>query len=181
MFRADQAGVFSDAVNTATAWGVIKKFICTTGGHKVFFGDQRESASCYDPAFWPIHPTQERALHAKMLSGGFETTTWPNNTLNVKNPVCFRELCYDGDSNVEDYNDDCCIGHFEGDAFPDFETGTLSHTGLWGGNREYLDNSDPTSDDYSSHMRYIFDNFEWSHCQGIANNIDGLLDEIYSS
>ena len=79
-------------------WERMQKFVCDGGGNfKTFFGDQRESASPHDPAFWPIHPTLERAYHAKMLVGVFtKSSVWGD----VGNAICYRSTCYN-DEGVE--------------------------------------------------------------------------------
>lgn len=79
--------------------------------------------------------------------------------------------------------DICCYGHYEYDGFPDFIGGDTSKTlGLT--NREYVDNSDPSSMKYN--MPYIYDSLGWSHCADSAltggdYDVDDLLETIYES
>ena len=164
---------------TTKDWECMQKFVCDAGGnYKSFFGDQRESASCYDPSFWPIHPTLERAYHAKMLVGGFTgSSVWGD----ARDSICYRSSCYNDDG-VKDQYDECCIGHLEDDRFPNFLTGVLTDEGLWQSNGEYLNATDPTSDSYS--MSYIYDSFSWEHCGDGTDSTDGadvdaLLKSLY--
>ena len=68
----------------------------------MYAGDHIESASPADPSFWVIHPTLERLLHAKLLSGGFEEERWasdPTGDFVCKN----RGLCAMNDSGAHCY------------------------------------------------------------------------------
>jgi hypothetical protein len=65
-----------------------------TGG---LSGDHIESASPADPSFWVIHPTLERLLHAKLLSGGFADESWAAD--QIDDFVCSNHgLCAMNDS-----------------------------------------------------------------------------------
>ena len=79
------------------------------------------SASPADPSFWPIHPTLERLLQAKYLSGGFLTDNWPTDALSEY--VCNKPMCLDTATNKIDAYPDCCYGHFENDKVFDSDTG----------------------------------------------------------
>jgi Common central domain of tyrosinase len=57
-------------------WYAWADFVCEGDGAKIFGGDHIESSSPADPSFWVIHPTLERLLHAKLMSGGFDDETW---------------------------------------------------------------------------------------------------------
>ena len=59
---------------------------------QVFSGDNFESASPIDPIFWVIHPTLERLLHAKLISGGFADESWGVDP--IKDNVCVTPSCY---------------------------------------------------------------------------------------
>lgn len=64
-------------------------------------GDHIESASPADPSFWVIHPTLERLLHAKLLSGGFADESWAVDQTN--DFVCSNHgLCAMNDSGRPD-------------------------------------------------------------------------------
>ena len=149
----------------------MQRFICDGYSAKSFFGDQRESASCYDPSFWPIHPTLERGYHAKMLSGGFSG----GDDWDVQEAICYRATCYN-ESGGEDAYTECCIGHNEDDKFPNFNSGVLTDEGVWMGNSDYLKASDPTRSDYE--MPFIYDDFSWDHC-GEEFPVDSLLVSLY--
>ena len=158
-------------------WADLTDFICMGNGTLTFFGDNRESASCSDPSFWPIHPTLDRALQAKLLAGGFESMHWPNTTDSDANTLCFRHTCFVDDVEGDFY--ECCIGHYEDDAFPDWVQGNLT-PGVGLTNKQYLEQTDATSANYA--MPYIYDGFSWSHCgDDVENDVDTLLQEMYDN
>lgn len=141
-------------------------FICGGDGGRIFPGDHLESASPADPSFWVIHPTIERLFHVKLMAGGFANEKWYTDP--QKQNVCQKARCLqDGH---QDYHDTCCYGHYEGDRLLDFITGNTSNY-IGQSNAELLASSDPRSEDYSN--AYIYDNFEWVHCEG--NDFDVLL------
>ena len=158
-------------------WSDFAKYFCEGDGFKVFYGDHREPASPSDPSFWPIHPTLDRAFQAKYLSGGFTDTDWG---IGGDSGVECSTKCYV--DKVKDTHDVCCYGHLEGHGYPDFITGDKTKT-VWETNREYVDNTNPTSADYS--MPYVYDHFTWSHCQSDYKsgkyNIDTLLTTLYEN
>lgn len=154
-----------------TAW---RDFICTGNGYRIFVGDHLESASPLDPTFWPIHPTQDKLLQLKYMAGGFDDFEWPTDATAKGTWVCNHSQCYNTNdlSLPKDYYDECCYGHYEFDQLLDWETGNRSNK-IGETNREILDASDPTSDDYS--MSYIYDDFSYDHCeQDFATEIDKL-------
>jgi hypothetical protein len=154
-------------------WAKWKSFVCDGDAAKIFVGDHVESASPADPSFWPIHPTLERILHGKMMAGGFKDNSWPSDSQN--DYVCDKFNCYE--DGVADFYDQCCYGHYENDQMLDFISGDrYSRTGPT--NRAILDDSDPTSKDYA--VSYIYDNYEWEHCEG-ADDIRTLLTSSSSS
>jgi len=153
-------------------WDQWRDFVCDGDGFRVFVGDQLESASPSDPAFWPIHPSQERLLHAKLLSGGFDDFKWPTDSKS--DYVCDKAECYeDGDKG---YHDECCYGHYEDDQLLDFINADKG-AGYGPTNKAILEDSDPTSSDYS--MTYIYDDFTWSHCEG--EDFEGLFESLYKA
>lgn len=156
-------------------WETIRDHICTGDGYKVFYGDHLESASAADPSFWPIHPTQERAMHAKLMAGGFTNTEWYTDYINEY--ICGKSECYIEKYGEEvDYYPECCFGHYENDAFPDFVSGNTTNT-IDMTNREFLQATDPTTKHYA--VPYIYDQFDWSHCSSKdGNDIDGLLEDL---
>lgn len=148
-------------------WGEWKSFVCEGDAAKIFVGDHVESASPVDPSFWPIHPTLERILHGKMMAGGFNDNSWPSDSQN--DYVCDKFNCYE--DGVAGFYDQCCYGHYEDDQMLDFISGDR-YSRYGPTNRAIMDDTDPTSQDYA--MRYIYDNFEWEHCED-SDNIKKLL------
>eukprot|EP01038_Epipyxis_sp_PR26KG_P015305 gene15305-20622_t len=147
---------------------VWKEFICTGNGAKIFAGDHLESASPADPSFWVVHPTLERLLQAKFMSGGFATEKWTTNPKTEY--VCDKPKCYDSVTGVRDYYDYCCYGHFEDSRLLNAITGDrFSYFGPTNG--EVLKSVDPRREDYSA--PYIYDQFSWSHC---SDDFVGLLE-----
>jgi hypothetical protein len=149
-------------------WEQWRDFICVGDGYKVFVGDHLESASPSDPSFWPIHPTQERLLQAKFMSGAFSVYKWPEDA--VANYVCDKAKCYEPESNTIDFFDDCCYGHYEYDQLLDFVNGDKNN-GYGPTNHEIFANTNPAGD-YA--MTYIYDNFKWNHC---SENFDSLFQQ----
>jgi hypothetical protein len=91
-------------------------------GWKVFPGDHLESASPSDPSFWSIHPTLERLLHVKYMSGGFENTTW--HTDPETQNICHHASCYEESLNGTGFWVDCCYGHYQHDQMMNALTGS---------------------------------------------------------
>ena len=151
-----------------------RDFVCEGDAWKIFSGDHLESASPADPSFWPVHGTLERLLQVKFMVGGFPSTTWPTEA--SKDYVCDKSSCYEPSYGSEyNYYDECCQGHYENDQLLDFVSGDR-YKGYGYTNKEILDMTNPTS--YS--MPYIYDNFQWDHCD---DDFDELLDSLvdYSS
>jgi len=151
-----------------------RDFVCEGDAWKIFSGDHLESASPADPSFWPVHGTLERLLQVKFMVGGFPSTEWPTDA--TKDYVCDKSSCYEPAYGTDyDYYDECCQGHFENDQLLDFVSGDR-YKGYGYTNKEALDMTNPTS--YS--MPYIYDNFQWDHCDEDFNELlDSLVD--YSS
>lgn len=140
---------------TTTQWDEWRDFVCSGVGTKIFVGDHLESASPADPSFWPMHPTLDRLLHAKLMSGTFSSMDWVEDGEDV----CDKAQCYE--SGTIGYYDACCYGHNEDDQLLDFINADKS-AGTGPTNAEILSSGDPTSTTYS--LPFIYDNFEWSHC-----------------
>lgn len=106
----------------------------------------------------------------KRLTGTMTVITWPDHDVD--------------DKNVSLYSDSC-IGHRGSDVFPfgllnnlsgttirsrihyPRESGNLSErSGL--SNREVLEALDPRIDT----LPYVYDNFDWPHCEGEGLNFD---------
>jgi hypothetical protein len=135
-------------------------------------GDQIESASPADPSFWPIHPTLERALQARLMAG-FSDMTWPTmeQAISGEKYVCDKVNCYE--NGVQDTYEECCYGHYENDQLLDFVNG--DKTGSFGQtNKEVLAGTDPSvAATYT--MPYIYAHFQWDHCQA---DIVALIDKL---
>ena len=170
--------MFDSDVMGNSGWVEFRDFVCNGDATATFFGDNRESASCSDPSFWPIHPTLDRALHAKLLAGGFESTDWPSfDDTDDTNLICEKNKCYLND--VEGKYYDCCVGHYEGNEFPNWVEGSLAVTGIGMTNGQYMTATDASSKDYQ--MPYIYDSFSWSHCSDSEDDdVDGLLALLYA-
>ena len=162
-------------------WEAWRQFACNGNAYKIFTGDQLESASPIDPTFWPIHPTQERLYHAKMMSGGFEETEWPSELCSAKNCdwVCNHAKCYDytGENTKKDYYTSCCAGHFEDDQLLDYTTQDRSQ-GYGPTNAQTFLDIDPTSADYK--VSYIYDNFDWDHCSESGGDVKDIKKKLLS-
>jgi hypothetical protein len=160
-------------------WEEWKDFICEGDASKIFVGDHVESASPADPSFWPIHPTLERLLHAKMLSGGYDDVNdgswyWPASYDELDHSesetyVCDKSSCYEDGTN--DYYEECCYGHYKDDQMLDFVSHDKSK-GYGMTNSAILTATDPTSEDYS--VPYIYEKFTWEHCES-SNFLSYLL------
>ena len=136
-------------------WEQWRDFVCDGDGYKVFVGDHLESASTYDPSFWPMHPTLERLVQFKYMGGMMLDWDWPTEAKTV----CDKANCVvDG---VFDSFLQCCYGHYEGDQRLDFTSGnTESYIGPTNG--QTMQDTDPSTADYA--MPYIYEHFNWDHC-----------------
>lgn len=154
---------------SSSDWEGWRDFVCTGDGYRVFSGDQLESASPSDPSFWPIHPNLERLYHAKMMAGGFSTSTeWPTSAEDV----CDKSTCYEEVYGGSGSYDECCAGHYEDDQLLDFVNHDF-YSGYGPTNRETMDGSDPSSSKYT--MTYIYDDFSWSHC---SEDFESLMETL---
>lgn len=155
-------------------WTSWYNFVCSGDGWMIFPGDHLESSSPTDPSFWPIHPTLERLLHAKYMSGGFENSTWHDDPETQS--ICHHASCYEEKYNGTAFYMECCYGHYQYDQMLNAITGFKEDH--WGQtNDEILRGVDPTSRQYI--MPYIYDSFSWDHCTDIDVDINGLLDGFY--
>eukprot|EP01038_Epipyxis_sp_PR26KG_P004980 gene4980-6963_t len=168
LFRLQSRNIDTSKSDAQEVW---TDFICNGSGAKIFAGDHLESASPADPTFWVIHPTLERLLHAKLMSGGFANEEWASD---VKNDyVCDKAKCYDSSTGVFDYYESCCYGHFENSQLLDALSGDRNtYFGLTNG--DVLKATDPRRTDYS--MPYIYDSFTWDHClENMSSMLNNLL------
>jgi len=159
---------------TAKAWDTWVDYVCSGDGWRVFVGDHLESASPSDPSFWPVHPTLERLMHAKFMSGGFETSEWPSESTDV----CDKSRCYESLYGTKDYHTECCYGHYEFDQLLDFTTGDR-YAGFGDSNHDIMKYSNPANEDYG--MTYIYDDFTWSHCTDTDSTFPELMQSLRDS
>ena len=106
-----------------------------------------------------MHPTLDRLLHWKRLNGGFEDEHWDDNTyVHRDDGVCWGHQQHDALlwSNLfgEDADADSATGHH--------------YT-----NGELYALTDPQSHDS---LPYVYDNFEWDHCDAQGVSLRGLFD-----
>jgi hypothetical protein len=159
---------------TSAAINAWADLLCNGDGYKSFGGDHLEAASAADPSFWPIHPTMDRLLQAKMMAGGFEQSSWPTDS--KEDYLCDKFQCYHAESNSRYIDDSCCQGHYADDQLMiTDDAGNIEYVGLT--NTEMLAAVDPTSEAYS--VPYIYSTFSWNHCSGIGVDIEGLLDTLH--
>ena len=158
---------------TEEGWETWRDFICEGDSSKIFVADHLESASPYDPSFWPIHPTQERLLQIKYMIGSFANEDWPTDSVNSY--VCDKASCYESEYGNKDVYDGCCYGHYEYDQLLDFVNGDKDN-GYGPTNHEILKGTNPTNSDYS--MTYIYDDFDWDHCE---EDFDSLIESTFST
>eukprot|EP00595_Chromulina_sp_UTEXLB2642_P002204 CAMPEP_0196761056 /NCGR_PEP_ID=MMETSP1095-20130614/152_1 /TAXON_ID=96789 ORGANISM="Chromulina nebulosa, Strain UTEXLB2642" /NCGR_SAMPLE_ID=MMETSP1095 /ASSEMBLY_ACC=CAM_ASM_000446 /LENGTH=202 /DNA_ID=CAMNT_0042110105 /DNA_START=507 /DNA_END=1115 /DNA_ORIENTATION=+ len=162
---ADEAKDYLKSTDSSTL-EILRQFICYGDMHKIITGDQFISSSAADPAFWPIHPTLERLYHAKLMTSGFTSTSYPDDY-----HACSYPQCYDMETQEYGYHSSCCDGHYSYGQMFDYDA--VSRTQFIGlTNVEFLAATDATSTEYS--MSYVYDNFQWPHCTEHAD-IDGLL------
>lgn len=172
-FLLPQISSYLNQDNIDSASTALKDFVCNGEAGYIFTGDHLESASPGDPSFWVIHPTLERLFHAKLMAGGFTSETWSTDQQN--DFVCSKGACYSDALDTTDYFDSCCYGHRETDRMLDAISGNrFAYVGLTNG--EVLSMGDPRSESYS--MPYIYDNFDWSHCETNGYHFMTLLDTM---
>eukprot|EP00620_Florenciella_sp_RCC1587_P013588 CAMPEP_0182562930 /NCGR_PEP_ID=MMETSP1324-20130603/5187_1 /TAXON_ID=236786 /ORGANISM="Florenciella sp., Strain RCC1587" /LENGTH=633 /DNA_ID=CAMNT_0024776011 /DNA_START=6 /DNA_END=1907 /DNA_ORIENTATION=- len=123
---------------------VILKLMCNDYEEvNPIIGDSLESASPSDISFWPTHPTVDRLYHWKRIQG-FKNDTWVDN---MARSVSFTNVGY-------------CWGHNLADVT--VWKNLFDTTGEAYSNEDLWDQFDSTKNTDSP---YIYDNFEWSHCE----------------
>jgi len=120
------------------------EIVCNAG---IIIGEQEQSASPADPIFWPIHPTIERLYQWKLLNGGFEDDTWPEDG-NYNAPIWMGTIQMCGGHNPEDMLAWKLV--LEGESTPQAYT-----------NVDLRSRIDPIGD---YQLPYVYDNFDWDHC-----------------
>ena len=121
-------------------------------------GEQLESASPSDVSFWPMHPTMERLLIYTRLAWPFEDAAWAG-----------ERLCLYGE-------DTDCRGHNAFD-LTSFAAHVRGHDGSY--KYAYLTNAEVfdlmAPGNYS--LDYVYDNFEWPHCDDQFGNAVPSVDD----
>ena len=136
--------------------------VCTT---PITPGDQVEASSPLDVSFWPIHPTMERLWAYKKLAREFTDQGWGNpNPESGPSRLCTNNGCK-GHHADDVIPFDVMAVRVTDDATPaadgvaaattdgSYEVAQLT-------NRELYAALDPRA----ARMPYVYDNFEWSHC-----------------
>ena len=106
-------------------------------------------------------------MHVKYMSGGFQDETWPSDSKH--DYVCTLAKCYESDSDSYSYHDECCYGHYESDQLMDWTTGN-TNMGYGPTNKAMLKNTNPSSSKSYS-VNYIYDNFDFSHCDDAGKSL----------
>lgn len=147
-------------------------------------GEMLESASPADITFWVIHPTIDRLLTAKRLTtvtsmGTVDFAKWAS--VDGLEEAWLSYSYYSLEENENEYYTDAytCVGHADTDQvlpdrlplidnFPGLadkdENGIIT-------NWEYFVAIDPNNVDG---VDYVYDNFDWVHCNGALNTKVGL-------
>jgi len=149
----DVVGLSVSDWDNATMQSLADTLIC---GKAFWPGDHLEAASPVEASFWPIHPTLDRLLQYKMMVDDFAETIWDIDNQESK------MYC-------EYYYDSSCKGHHAYDlTFSEVITrseGTYTF--------DYVSNMELrtalTPDTYS--VSYIYNNFEWEHCNDLDLNV----------
>jgi len=162
------AYVTESAANSDETWNTMRDFVCYGDAWKVFVGDHLESASTADPSFWPVHPTLERLVQLKYMTGVASAFTWPSTSMDV----CDLFMCYE--DGVKSTHTQCCYGHYQSDRLLDFVNRDVNAY-IGPTNQETMDGTDPTSAAYS--MPYIYNHFAWDHCE---EDFEGAINDMYA-
>ncbi|CAM9305494.1 unnamed protein product [Ectocarpus fasciculatus] len=142
---------------------------------EVGMGESSQSSSPLDPTFWSMHPTMERLLIFKLLAGTFTDYSWPDE---VGPWVGMDGVEYDVTISTRS---DTCYGHRGSDIFPyDIMTNTITPQFTFYGkkapntmqNRMLIKLFDPSE----NALPFIYDNFEWSHCESMGYDFSDFFD-----
>lgn len=162
-------------VNATMPVEMIEDLVKLVTTASVLEGEMLESASTADPLFWIIHPAIERLLAAKRLASvkKMGSSTF-EPLLHLKKSDWLTYSYYNLKKNENQYHPEeyICTGHAPDD--PALPGGiSLAYTRAIGNiadsnhdgvitNWEFLVAIDPNNVDGND---YVFDNFDWSHCQ----------------
>ncbi|CAM9515381.1 unnamed protein product [Scytosiphon promiscuus] len=142
---------------------------------QVAMGESSQSSSPLDPTFWSMHPTMERLLVFKLLAGTFTDWSWPDE---VGPWVGMDGTEYDVEISTRS---DTCYGHRGSDVFPYEILGdTINPEFTFYDrkgvntlqNRQLIKLFDPSE----NALPFIYDNFEWSHCEDLGFDFSDFFD-----
>ena len=151
--------VLSGNYSAATREAIVRLYCDELSTTKM--GDMNDMSAANDIAFWPTHPLLERLYQFKALSGTLTSHVWPESG-----------ACYS--PSPHPYN---CTGHLPHDPLP-FRglLGDLVGDGddeAWYTGRRTLELIDPVND---HGLPYIFDGFDYPHCEALGFDFRKLLD-----
>ncbi len=118
----------------------------------IVLGEHATSAAASDPSFWLIHGAVERWLQLIRIQGLFVNEDW-TTTVFESNVHPFTESC-----SGHNKDDKLSFGIIDGHDFT---------------NSEYYDYMDPNLDN----LPYVYDNFEWKHCEALGYDIANHPDD----
>lgn len=139
----------SDAVDGNATLALLVDLMCSfskSGG--IVMGDHASSGAASDPSFWVLHGAVERWLQLMRIQGRLTDESWDVPVFN---------------SNIHP-SSDSCSGHHETDTLVFGEVDGFSFT-----NGAYYDYLDPSG----ARLPYVYDNFEWKHCEALGVDITG--------
>ena len=121
-------------------------------------GDHLEAASPVEASFWPIHPTLDRLLQFKSLIQPFTDKSWSG-----------EEMCTTSASTN-------CYGHNPYDITfwaTTVKSESGGYTSAYRSNQEVREALNVAS----YQMPYVYDNFDWEHCESSGYSFKQLVAE----
>lgn len=162
---AGYLGVYT-SINTSDH-SVVKKVAHELCNTPYYPGDHLEAGSPIEASFWPIHPTLDRLLQYKDLVRPFNDTTWADYNCTGLN-TSHSSGC--AKSNCESSPWSNCEGHHAYDLTfwqtVSFDSTEKIYKKSYRTNQEVRNAVLAGTSDYL--LPYIYDNFEWSHCEDIG-------------
>ncbi|EGB07328.1 hypothetical protein AURANDRAFT_65038 [Aureococcus anophagefferens] len=145
-------GSWLDDLN-ATGWARVLEVLCTTPWSP---GEQVEAASPLDVSFWPIHPTLDRLTQYRRLVKPFDGNASDASWLGSSDHSAYCS------TPKPDYE---CHGHHPWDLTvfqtDHYDAGSGRFVRRFATNAEIFEYSNPS--DYK--LPYVYDSFEWPHCE----------------
>ena len=118
----------------------------------VVMGDHASSGAASDPSFWLLHGAVERWLQLMRMQDRFSSEDWSTPVFT---------------SNVHPFTD-TCSGHHQTDKLV---FGAVDGRHLTNG--EYYEYLSPKT----ASLPYVYDNFEWKHCEALGYDIAARPDD----